>query len=368
MNLLAQLFAKKSPMAGLDAGASSIKMAQIKQKKDGSYELVSLLLGATPPMTIENGKISDARAIGDHIKNLILSNRLKIQKASGLMYGQSIILRPVIMNKMTDKELSQSVRLQAEGYLPYSVSEALVRGMIIRKDIEEEPNMMEVLLVAAPNEMVKNIQDALKNAGLEPAAIDLESLALYRGLKLCLEAEQLKKTVAIVHMGASSTSINIYKAGVLRTNRTVNVAGNNFTKVISQALNLSFEEAEKIKKDKGVIRVEKDATPVAPATMRIFNVIIPLLTELTTEVQRSFDFYRSRYPGDNIELIVLSGGTARFRNMDLYMAGELGLPCIIANPFLKLDTSKLQAFSPEMLQEHAPALLPVLGVLLDENT
>ncbi len=364
MDFLAQLFAKKGAISGLDIGVSSIKMAQIKQKKDKTYELSSLIVGATPAMTIEDGRIKDPRALGDSIKQLILSNRLNAQKAVGLLSGQSIVIRPITMAKMGEKDLAQAVKFQAEQYIPYSVSDAQVKGMIMRKELEDDPKMMEVLLIAAPNEMVKNNQDVIRYAGLVPEAIDMEPFALFRGLELCLEPEQMKKTVALINIGASATSINIYKSGMPRTNRAVKVAGNSFTKVISQSLNLSFEEAEKIKKDKGVIRVEKDATPVAPTTMRIFNVIIPVLTELITEVQRSFDFYRSRYGGESVDLVVISGGTARFRNIDVYMENELGIQCKVANPLKSMDLSRVQGFSPETLQELAPSLLPVIGLLM----
>ena len=51
-----------------------------------------------------------------------------------------------------------------------------------------------------------------------------------------------------------------------------------------------------------------------------------MLTELVTEILRSFDYYRSRYRGEQVELVILSGGTARFKNIDIHIANELGTP------------------------------------------
>ncbi len=363
MDLFKQLFAKKGAIGGLDLGASSIKLMQLKPKRDKTYELSALLLGSTPAMTIKDGVIVDPRALGDSIKQVIISNKMNVQKVVSTVSGQSVVMRPINMAKMHDKELQQAVKFEAERYLPYSIDEAQIKGMVLRRDLEEDPKLMEVLLIAAPNEMVKNTQDVVRFAGLTPEAIDMEPFAIARALQYC-EPEHYKRTVAVINLGASSTSINIYKSGMLRTNRTVMVAGNNFTKIIGQSLNLSFEEAEKIKKDKGVIRVEKDATPVAPTTMRIFNVIIPVLTELITEIQRSFDYYRARYRGESIELVVLSGGTAKFRNIDDYMSNELGIQCKIANPFNRVDISNVPGYSPELLQELAPSLMVTMGICL----
>ena len=364
MDFFKQLLAVKGAIGGLDLGASSIKLVQMKPKRDKLYEMTSLLIGTTPAMTIKDGVIIDPRALGDSIKQLVLANKLNVQKVVGAASGQSVVMRPINMPKMQERELQNAVRFEAERSLPYSVSDALVRGMILRKDLEEDPKAMEVLLIAAPNELVKNTQDVIRFAGITPEAIDMEPFALLRALEFCLEPELFRRTVALVNLGASSTSINIYKAGMLRTNRTVLVAGNSFSKVIGQSLNLSFEEAEKIKKDKGVIRVEKDATPVAPTTMRIFNVIVPVLTELITEIQRSFDYYRSRYRGESIDLVVLSGGTSRFRNIDSYMSNELGIQCKIANPLKNVDISNVPGYNPGLLEELAPSLMASIGIWL----
>lgn len=364
MDFFRQLFAKKGAIAGLDLGGSSLKMVQLKTGKDRIREIESVVIGSTPDMTIKDGVIVDPRALGDYIRQLILNNKLNVKGVVGAVGGRSVVLRPILMPKMQEKELMQSIRYEADRYLPYSVAEAQIKATILRKDIEGDDKNMEVLLVAAPNEMVKNTQDVIRFAGVVPEAIDMEPFALLRSLELCLEQDELSKTVALINLGASSTSINIYKAGVLRTSRTLLVAGNNFTAAISQALNLSFEEAEKIKKDKGAIRVEKDATPVAPTTMRIFNVIVPVLAELVTEIQRSFDYYRSRYQSEAVEHIVLCGGTSRFKNIDTYISGEVGLPCRIANPLRNMNLSNIPGYTPEALQELAPSLMVSLGLCL----
>jgi type IV pilus assembly protein PilM len=201
---------------------------------------------------------------------------------------------------------------------------------------------------------------------VQPEAIDLEPFALLRALQMMAPPGKLQQCIALVNLGASSSSINIFKGGVLRHNRTITIAGNSFTKAIGQSLNLSFEEAEKIKKEKGVIRVEKDATPVPPTTMRIFNVILPVLTELVTEIQRSFDYYRSRYRGESVDLCVLSGGTAKFKNIDAYLFNELGITCEIANPFKNLSIQKVSGMTPDDLEELAPSAMAVIGLALRE--
>jgi len=363
MSFIKQLFGGKQVIGGLDLGSSTIKLAQLNKTQTG-YQLAKLAIAPTPPMTIKDGIIVDARVLGDAIRQLLVSNKMTVNRVVGAVSGQSVVIRPINMTQMSDRELQHAIKFEAERYLPYSVAEAQIKGITLRKSIEGDEKNMEVLLVAAPNEMVRNTHDVIKLAGIQPLAIDLEPFALVRALQSTLDPETLKQTIALINLGANISSINIFKDGILRHNRTITVAGNSFTKAIGQSLNLSFEEAEKIKKEKGVIRVEKDATPVAPTTMRIFNVIIPVLNELITEIQRSFDYYRSRYRGESVDLIVLSGGTAKFKNIATYVSGELGIQCQLANPFKTLNIANIPNFTPEELQDLAPVLMVVTGLAL----
>lgn len=365
MDFFKGLFGGKSAVGGLDVGSSSIKMAQIAKTPSG-FQLEKVAIGATPAMAIKDGGIVDARVLGDAIKQLYGAQKFTMTKVDGVVSGQSVVIRPINMTAMTPKELKNAIKFEAERYLPYSVAEAQIDGIPLRTSVDGDDKTMEVLLVAAPKEMLRNAQEVIKLSGIHPNAIDLEPMSLVRALKVNLDPQIFEQTIALINLGANSSSINIFKGGVLRHNRTITVAGNSFTKAIGQSLNLSFEEAEKIKKDKGVIRVEKDATPVAPTTMRIYNVIIPVLTELITEIQRSFDYYRSRYRGESVDHIFVSGGTARFKNIDAYIYNELGIQCQLANPFKSISIAGASGMSPEEINEAAPSLMVSVGLALRE--
>ena len=360
------LFGPKSPEVGaVDLGSSTIKICQIVGPAT-SPKFFRVATCPTPPMTIKDGSIVGSQALGDTIKQALAAGNINCKRIVTTVSGQQVVIRPIAMTKMTEKELNQAIKFEAERYLPYSVAEAQISGKIISDDAGDGKNNMEVLLIAVPNDVVNNAREVIKMADVEPGAIDLEPLALYRALKACVDDEEINKTIALINLGASSSSINIFKAGVLRHNRTISVAGNSFTKAIGQSLNLSFEEAEKIKKDKGIIKVEKDPTPLPPTTMRIFTVIGPVLSELVTEIQRSFDYYRSRYKGETVDLVILAGGTAKFKNIDAYLAGELGVRCQVANPFSRISTQGVPGLSPEELADLAPMMMVVTGLALRE--
>lgn len=362
MSFFQKLFSSgPSTVLGLDIGSSAIKIAQLGKTTDG-LKIHKLAIAPTPPMAMKDGNIVEIAPLAEKVKELVRQNNLTVKQVVSAVTGQSIVIRTISLPVMTDRELKNSIQYEAEKYIPYSVAEAQVDGIALRRPIPGDEKNMEVLLMAAPKEMVRNAEEVIRQAGFQVQAIDLEPFALLRLIRNTLDADILKQTVALINIGASSTSINIFREGMLRNSRTIAMAGNAFTKAIAQGMSLSFDDAEKLKKEKGTIRIEKDSTPVAPTTMRMFNTILPVLTELVTEIQRSFDFYRSRYKGESVDVIYLSGGTARFKNLDRYLAGELSLHVELFNPFAKVKGGGIPGFSSEESEEIAQSVSVVLGL------
>lgn len=362
---LRKMFGSSAPDTGaIDIGSNTIKMCQLTGTS-ANLNLYRFVTCPTPAAAIKDGAIMESSSLGEAIREMIAVNNLGIKKVITSVAGQQVVIRPIPMPKMPAKELSQAIQFEAERYLPYSVTEAQVSGSIISDDSGDGKNM-EVLLIAVPKEITEKTKLVISASGVETGAIDIEPLAIYRSLKFSLDPEQLGRTFALINLGAATTSISIFKSGTLRHCRTVSAAGNSFTKAIGQSLNLSFEEAEQIKKEKGVIKVDSDPNPLPPTAMRIFNVIDPVLNELVTEVQRSFDYYRSRYRGEGIEGVILSGGTARFKNLDAYLSAKLGVRCEVANPFRRVNVTRAQESMSEQLADLAPMAAVVMGLALYE--
>lgn len=363
--LLKKIFKKEEEVCGMDIGSNTIKVAAMVRGKKG-LQLTRYASCPTPPATIKDGAIVDAQTLGETIKELLRENNFPAEcPIVSAVSGQSVVIRPIRMPIMTERELSTSIQYQAEQYLPYAVSDAQVSGLILQESIPDDPKMMEVLLVAAPKEMITNTRELIQIAGAVPEAVDLEPFALLRALQESNpEFSTSDKTIALINLGASSGSINIFKAGLLRQNRTISVAGNSFTKAIGQELNLSFEEAERFKIEKCEVLVGDDSEPVAPKTKRVFKIIVPVLNDLVRDIQLSFDYYRSKEKAESVDLVVLSGGTSRMKNIDVYLANELSIECQIANPFRSASIENVQGIEADDLEALAPMAMVVAGLAL----
>jgi len=73
--------------------------------------------------------------------------------------------------------------------------------------------------------------------------------------------------------------------------------------------------------------------------VQVFDAISPVLMELSTELRRSLEYYRSRSQGSNVHRILLAGGTASMPDLGEYLSRELQVPVEVANPFTQLNVS-----------------------------
>ena len=101
-----------------------------------------------------------------------------------------------------------------------------------------------------------------------------------------------------------------------------------------------------------------------PRTRRrreIFDALLPVLGEFAGEVRRSVDYFRSRYPNDTLDQIILCGGSARIPNLDQFLQSDLGVTTVVADPFAGINVSSRQ-MSSERLQDVAPAFAVAVGL------
>lgn len=360
--LLKKLFSSSTPsVLGLDLGSDSIKLAELV-KVSNRFQLAKFAFRPTPAQAIRDGIIVDSEAVAAEIKALFRDGGFRTKSVVTAVSGQSVVVRTITMTAMNLRELKNSVRYEAERYIPYSVEDAQIDGVILRPSIPGDEKNMEVLLMAAPRDVVQKAENVIQKAGLSAQAIELEPIALLRLLNMIVSPEDLMQTIAMINIGATATSINIVNNGILRSSRTVPVSGGGFTRALGQSLNLSFADAEQLKREKAAIRVAGEDKPADVSDTRVFNTLLPSLTELVTEVQRSFDFYRSRYPGESVDIVYLSGGGAHLKNLDRYFAGELSLRVEKFDPFRKIGRGSGTKLTEEEAKENGLSSSVVLGL------
>lgn len=248
----------KANTIGIDIGSNLIKVVEAKAGKDG-INVVAIGVGPTPAGTIDNEIIVDPQALGQALKSLLAESGITCKRCVSSVAGQSsVVVRIIEVPKMTRQELAETMKWEVERHVPFAADEVMMDfEPIERADSNPDDQNMEVLLAVAQQELINSHVEMLLAAGLQPVAIDVEPLAAARALIDASSDGLREASVAIVNVGASVTDMGVYRTGVLAFPRTLPIAGNAITRALSENLHLSEEDAERMKREKAIVLLER---------------------------------------------------------------------------------------------------------------
>lgn len=363
--MLSSFFSKESTV-GIDIGSSCIKAVEIEPTPTG-WTLTNAAVAATPREAIKDGNIVNIIDVAAEIRNMLRDAGIKATGAVCAISGSQVIVRQVQFPKMSEAALRKSIRYEAGKYISSSMEDSVVEFEILGE--AEDSSQMNVMLVAAPHEMIDSRVSAIESAGLEPMVIDIESFALIRSLvEFNATDEYLSKTVALIDIGASHTDVDIVSMGEFALTRNIPIAGNSFTNAIKSLTGGTFEEAEQAKLSMTSESAVDQISETDPNS-KCWRVVQPLLDELIREIRRSVSFYQSQFPEGSAEAqvskIVLTGGAARMPGLDSYISGKLATPTDVARVFEQtaIGTGSVPK---QFINEHGPVLAVCTGLALNE--
>jgi len=335
------IFKKKTHLVGLDIGSNTIKAAEIIETKTGNALHNFGMLNIAPGI-IEEGTIKDHDAVSAAIRELFSANNLKNKNVAISIGGYSVIVKKISVQTMTEDELQETIHFEAEQYIPFDISDVNLDFQILGEN-EQNPNQMNVLLVAAKKEMVGDYIHLIELAGLHAVIMDIDAFALQNIFEFNYATEE--ESVALIDIGASKTSLNILKGYSSVFMRDVSLGCGQINQQIVSLADCSMEEAEKTK---------HSAQPQIISAEDLANIVSSVVSDWTTEIRRAIDFFYSTYPDDHISKIILSGGGANILEFQQLLSDEISAEVEIINPFDKfsidssgLDSSYLEKIAPQ---------------------
>jgi type IV pilus assembly protein PilM len=335
---------------GLDVGSSYIKAVKLKESK-GAYELELLHVHPLPPELIVDGSIIDSLRLVDSLKEMIKTAGIKTKNVVISISGHSsVIIKRISLPEMTEEELSESIKFEAEQYVPFDIEDVNLDFQIIGP--KEEPGQMDVILVAVKKDIINEYITVAKDAGLNPVIMDIGSFALENmyGINYDVDSD---RNIALVNIGASTVNIIILKGGISVFTRDSSLGSNLHTEALQREFNISYENAERVKRGEPVENISpEDAQAVIEAASE----------ELLNEIVRSFDYYRSATVNEDISQVILSGGCALTGNFASMIAERSGIDTRLAEPFRNIKIPK--KFDLSYVEELSPMMAVSVGLAL----
>ncbi|MGH9470113.1 MAG: type IV pilus assembly protein PilM [Terriglobia bacterium] len=342
---------KKSPgLVGLDIGSSSIKEVELKLH-NGRYELASLALDHLSPDTIVDGAIMDAPSVSAVIDKIFTGNKIAASSVATSVSGHSVIVKRITVGASNEEELETAIKQEALQNIRFDLAEVNLNYYVLGPGAAD--GALDVLLLAVKKEKIQGHTSVLAQANKTPLVMDIDAFALQNAFEMNYEPPP-DQTVALLNIGASIMNINIARGGMPLFTRDVSVGGNQYTDVLQKELDLSFEDAERLKMGQELPNVARDAE--APHLRSVSELLL-------LEIQKTFDFFRHTTAHESIDAIYLAGGTARIKGLMELLKSEFGVPVEVIDPFRKVQCNPAK-FDPAFIAELGPRMTVAVGLAL----
>ncbi|MBO9666861.1 MAG: type IV pilus assembly protein PilM [Bdellovibrio sp.] len=346
------MFFKSKKVIGLDIGTSSIKLAEMDFNGKGA-QLLSFGFAPTPPNSVSGGEIVDIASVSVAIQQLISEVKSKRKNIATAMWGTAVIVKKITIPKMDRKLVRDQIRFEAEQYIPFDINNISLAHHILATS--STPDAMDILLIAAQNELVTQYTQVVEMTGHNCSILDVSGFALANAF----EANHGKfpgEAIGIFNFGASITNFVVLHHGEVIFCRDIPVGGANYTNEIHKAMGVTIPEAEALK----LSAVSKREVPD-----EVHSVISATNEAVTEEIRSSLDFLSATTNGLNLNRCFYTGGSSSTSGLIETISRVTGIPMEPFNPFLKVKANP-KKFSPEYLAQISSFAGVVTGLAMRE--
>jgi len=336
-------------LTGLDIDPSGIAAAEVRV--NGS---ISVSRAATAPLeagVLRDGEVVDSAGLTEALRGLWRDNKGLGKRVRVGVANQKIVVRVLhVPPTENEAELDAAVRFQAQDQLPMPLDKAVIDYVPFEPDPAAEDAGRRVLLVAARRDMVENLLNAVRAAGLKPMGIDLAAFAMVRALRLRSLDEEPVLYLAIG--GLANIAVAQGRQCIF-----TRVSGSGLDGMI---VDLAEREQLTLDHSRGwlghvglvepVEEIEGDAQIVASAR----QVLLEGVRRIGAEVRNSLDFHTMSGGSGAVARAVVTGPGAAVPGFAEALQSELSLPVergVVAGAPDGIDASEVTVAAGLAVQE-----------------
>lgn len=303
----------QKPAIGLDISDHSIEAVFIVRSRD---QLVVSSYGRTtlPPGVVVDGAVEKQEALSLSLRKLLLDQMTPplpkgVSRVVFALPESQVYSHIFEVPRIADEaELGRSLAVEADGFFPYNHQE-LAAGYAV---IGQRPDKKVVFYAAAHKDTLEGYLSLFDMTGLTPIAVESESSATARATLPAGSTDP----VLYVDIGARVTDISIFDLNGIQFSETLETAGDAFTSALSRSLDISEEDADSLKRNKGL---SNDLDLRAGKALRLE------VDALARDVMDALAYYEGNSKR-MISRIILCGGSTLMPGLVEYLSGKFAQP------------------------------------------
>ncbi|MEC9357813.1 MAG: pilus assembly protein PilM [Pseudomonadota bacterium] len=338
-------------LLGLDISSSAVKLLELSRRGE-RYQVEAYAVETLPANSIADKQISDIDAVGEAIGRAVSRAGTRTRQVAVAVSGSSVITKLIAMPaSLSEMDMEEQIKVEADQYIPYPIDEVNIDFQILGPT-DGGGGTVDVLLAACRKEQIETLSAALAIAGLTPKVVDVESYAMENACQFLTHQMPNRgqgRTVAVVDMGATTTSVIVLHDLHTIYTRDQAFGGKQLTEDVMRNYGMVFDEAAKAKRFGNL--PESYFTEVLPS----------FIGDMAQQIDRSLQFFfASSSQFNSIDQIILAGGCAQVPDVDKALEERLHIPTAVATPFSQMTIAARA--KPATLAKDESSLLIACGL------
>lgn len=280
---------------GIDIGYDSMNLAQCR-----AGEVKKVAIAPMPKGLLREGHITSTQALGELLRETLRKEHIRTLHAAVVLPGELCFIRSITMPQMTAEQLSYNLPYEFTDYISdepknYYFDYAMLSAAKQESADEEKKNVMEVMGVAAPKDVVEDLREAIGKAGMKlvkAAPVECAYISLIRDAQ---RHGNGAKESCILDLGYRSVRMYMFKGDRHMVTRILEIGLENIDNVIAEAMGVDVHLAHTY------FLSNFEGCQTKDYCLNAYN-------NIAVELQRALNFYRFSNPDCELNDVWLCGG------------------------------------------------------------
>ncbi len=321
-------------LVGIDIGTFSVKAVELSVQTPPRVLAYNRIVLPPDTLTVD-GEVRNPDSIVEALRRLFAQRIFTGKRVAFGVGGNALHLKKLSVPRMSRKDFANHLYWEAEQYIALPIQDVHIDFEILgtavpKKGFEDAPQkpMMEVILVAAKRDYIRQLKRMARDANLTLEIVDTEAFALSNVFEFNY-AHSLPHRLAahlILDIGASGSRAMVVTQGHGIFLQRIPLGAASITKSVAAAQGISEVEAE-------LLKVTNPNNAAVMAANQQF------LDELKSKLALTMEGYLSQDLNRAIKAIYCCGGGSLVPGLLRHLTVSFGLPTAILNPIHSLSGS-----------------------------